>query len=153
MDLQQKYLASQIENATPLTLVVLLYEGAIRFLNNAKDAFEKKETEEFVINISKARNIISEFMCTLNADDGGDVAKNLLALYVFIYEQLVYANIYKEVNGVNSAIDLLSGLLESWRSIANQETASEAQAPAADPMTYNQDATAEFEAGRISFNG
>lgn len=124
MIITNKYLQRQVDQASPIELIVLLYEGAIRFLNSARKSIHQKDIELASTAIIRARSIITELMSSLDMEKGLDTAQNLLSLYAFIYEQLVYANIYKEVQYLDNAEELLTGLLDAWRNIASETSGS-----------------------------
>ena len=83
--------------------------------------------EKFGICIQKAQAIITELEVSLDMEKGGDIAKNLMSLYVFFNEELVHASISRDTEKINSVLRMLKELAESWKIIAN----STANAPAA----------------------
>src|SRR4051812_3498576 len=83
------YRARQIQTASPARLVVLVYEAALSNLLRARRAVENGNIEERVTAVGKARDAIMELLVTLNTDEGGDIARNLKALYAFILAELV----------------------------------------------------------------
>jgi len=96
MGLEERYFQSQIENTSPLNLVVLLYDGCLRFLKQARGYMDENNIEQTSVYMGKARNIISELMASLDMDLGGDLATKLMSLYCYIYEQMVYGSVLKE---------------------------------------------------------
>ena len=112
------YKSIQIETATPERLLLMLYDGAIRFLTIAKTAMIDKQIETAHNNLLKGEAIIIELMSVLNFDVGGDIAKNLFSLYDFMYRHLVQANIKKEPDIVHEVIDLLADLRKTWAEAA-----------------------------------
>lgn len=117
----KSYLKQEIEGATKGKLVLLLYDGAIKFLRVAKRAIEKKDIQESHNNIIKAENILFELMSTLDMDAGGDIATNLLRLYDFMIWQLIDANKTKDAEKVESVIKLMSDLRDAWKTIVDKE--------------------------------
>lgn len=114
---RQAYQTNQVTTAPQKKLIIMLYDGAIKNLNLAKMAMEKKDIEKTSNYLIKAQNIISEFMNTLNFDQGGDIAKNLYALYDYMYQTLVRANIDKDVNKLEEVKKYLEELRETWMQI------------------------------------
>ncbi len=111
----QQYKRQQIETASPEELLILLYEGAIRFLMVAKKAWdEDQDLEKFHNNLLKAQQIIVEFMNTLDIEIGGEVAKNLYSLYEYLHYRLVQANIKKDITMVEEVLDHLRKLKATW---------------------------------------
>ncbi len=114
------YKANDIETASPVKLVVLLYGGAIRFSYLAVEAIKKNDIEAANENILKAQNIVSELLASLNYD-AGNIADDLSNLYIYIHRLLVEGNIQKNAEPVQEAIELLSSLKEAWDSLLTKE--------------------------------
>lgn len=109
-----QYQQNQIETAAPEKILILLYEGAIRFLVIAKKACEQKEIEKFHNNLIKAQHIIQEFMDSLDMEIGGEVALNLYNLYEYLHYRLVQANIKKDISMIDEVLDHLRKLKITW---------------------------------------
>ena len=77
----KQYQANNITTASPEKLMVMLFDGAIQFLQKAKVAIEEKNMNERSSNISLARNIIRELMRTIDLENGNSVSKSLFVLY------------------------------------------------------------------------
>lgn len=122
----QTYLKNEIEGATKGKLVLLLYDGAIKFLKLANRYIELKDIPNAHKHIIKAENIIYELMSTLNMD-AGEIAENLLKLYDFMVWQLIEANMEKDSNKINSVIKLLTNLREGWKIIVEKEQEVESE--------------------------
>ena len=115
---QQKYKETEIATADRGKLVVLLYDGAIGFLKNAKQSIQKGNIPGKANNINRAQNIIQELQASLNMDQGGEIAKNLMSLYQFMYVHLVRAKISRDgIKNIDEVISMLSGLNEAWREV------------------------------------
>lgn len=128
------YKRNQIETATPEEILIMLYEGAIRFLVLTKKAKEENDLEKFHVNIIRAQHIIREFMHSLDLEIGGEMAANLYNLYEYLHYRLVQANLKKEVEVVDEVLDHLRKLKTTWEEairIAHQERDSVAEEPAA----------------------
>jgi flagellar protein FliS len=99
-------------------LVVLLYDGAIKFL---KLAVRELQAGNFAAKgqyINRAQDILNELNAVLDLDTGGEVAKNLRGLYVFMNRHLRHANIKRSPEMIQEVIDLLEELNQSWKAIA-----------------------------------
>lgn len=110
----EQYKKNQIETASPEEILIMLYEGAIRFLLVAKKANDEKNIEKCHKNIVKAQHIIQEFMASLDMDIGGEMAANLLRLYEYLNYQLVQANIKKDMALIDEVLDHLRSLKATW---------------------------------------
>ncbi len=120
----KQYHTQQIQTASPEKILILLYDGAIQFVNKAKIALEKNDIAETHNNIVGCENIILEFMNTLDMELGGDLAKNLYSLYEFLYHTLVKANIKHDMEKLDLVLHHLTELRKTWQQaidIANQE--------------------------------
>jgi flagellar secretion chaperone FliS len=114
------YKTQQIQTASQEQLLIMLYEGAIRFLNLAKAGHEEQNFEKFHNNIVKTQRIILEFMSTLDLDVGGDMAQNLFKLYEYLHYQLLQANLKKDVSMVEEVLMHLRELKETWEEAIGQ---------------------------------
>ncbi len=110
----EAYKKNQIETATPEEILIMLYEGAIRFLLVAKKADEEKNLEKYSKNIIKAQHIIQEFMNSLDLEIGGEMAVNLYRLYDYLHYRLVQGNIKRDVAMLDEVIDHLRKLKGTW---------------------------------------
>lgn len=110
----QKYKKTSVESASREKLLLLMYEGAIKFTKRAIMACEENDIAERGLNIGRAYDIILELMNTLNHDLGGDVAKNLEQLYMFIIDQYTQANISGDTKPLNDALQILETLHQGW---------------------------------------
>lgn len=127
------YQKNNVNTASQGRLVVLLYEGAIKHLNAALSLFESDDSikpgniENFGIHIQKTQAIINELQVSLDMEKGGDIAKNLMSLYLYFNEELMSAAINRNKTKIQFVLKMVNELAESWRMIAN----STANAPAA----------------------
>lgn len=115
------YLKNEIEGATKGKLVLLLYDGAIKFLRQATVFIEKKDIPGAHENIIKAENIIYELMSTLNME-AGEISENLFKIYDYLIWQLIDANKDKNPEKINSSIQILKNIREGWKTIVEQES-------------------------------
>jgi flagellar protein FliS len=109
----KRYRQTQVETAGPLELIIMLYDGAIRFCNQAKLAIEEKNLNQANQMLQRAQDIIDELNINLNME-AGEIAVNLRSLYQFISTKLVEANIKKDLTLLNQMIALLTDLRSSW---------------------------------------
>ena len=118
------YKETNVKTASQGRLVVLLYEEAVRQLTLASSLFSEdsnlpvQNIERFGKSILKSQEIITELQVSLDMEKGGEIAKNLMALYIFFNRQLTDANIKKDKAIVESILKMMSALCESWRQAA-----------------------------------
>ena len=98
-------------------LIVMLYDGAIKFLKMAISEMEAGNYAEKGRYIGKAQDIINELNAVLDIDAGGEVAANLRKLYLFMTKRLNEANISKDPNMIRDVIKMLEELNQSWKAI------------------------------------
>lgn len=110
----KQYQQTEVQTASPEKLLIMLYDGAIQFLNKAKTGIANKNIEEIHNNIIGAQKIISEFMNTLDMEVGGEVAQNLYNLYEYLHYRLVQANIKKDIDMVDEVLNHLKDLKQTW---------------------------------------
>ena len=109
-----EYRKQAVNGASPLQLVIMLYDGALRFMEAGRHAIAARDIERQNTNLQKAQRIISELTSCLDMARGGEVAQNLFALYTFCYNQLVAANVEDRADLVDQAMKIMSELRESW---------------------------------------
>ena len=109
------YNQMNIDIDRPEKLILMLYEGALRFTNFAKKAINKGNIEEKVTYIIKASNIFVELINSLDFEKGGDIAYYLNGLYAYQLELLAKANIENETKYLDDIIKVLKGLIEAWK--------------------------------------
>lgn len=119
-NLLKKYKDMEIQTSSPEKLILLLYNGAIKFLNQAKIKMREENIEESSRLLLKAEKIVRELMCSLDLKRGKFVV-SWYSLYGYIYGRLVEANLEKKVEIVDEAIGLLTPLRDSWAKIITQE--------------------------------
>lgn len=136
MGFQNAYTAYQktnVNTASQGRLVVLLYEGAVKQLSTALNLFDDankirpNDIEKYGVCLQKAQAIITELQVSLDMEKGGDIARNLMSLYVFFNEELFRASITMDQQKISSVLKMMKELTESWKQISN----STANAPAA----------------------
>ena len=121
------YRQTHVISASPMELVVMLYEECIASLSRAEASFELDGTErcEGVSNhLLHAQDIITELSVSLDFAAGGEIATNLNRLYDFMSRHLSAANLSKDASPVREVRALMVDLLDAWHQVA-------AQAPAA----------------------
>jgi len=97
----------------------MLYDGAVRFLNQAKESIESKNIEESHNRITRAQDIIMELILSLNLEAGA-IAKKLYNLYLYMNQRLMEANMHKKNEPIDEVIKLLVELKEVWDQVADQ---------------------------------
>ena len=126
----QNYLRTKVLTATPEQLQLMLYDGAIRFGEQAKLALEQKNFEQSYNMISKVQKIITEMNSSLKHDVSPDLCKRMASLYNYIYLRLVEANVERLIPPLVEALDLLKYQRETWAMLLDQLGKTKAAAAA-----------------------
>lgn len=109
-----KYKKTSIESANKEKVLLLLYEGAIKFVKQAKEANESKQIAVRGEMIGRAYDIVMELSNTLDFKVGGEVAVNLQQLYIFVMEELTNANITGDNKHFDNSLKILTILYDGW---------------------------------------
>ena len=117
----QQYRATRVETAGSVELVVMLYQGAVRFIRTGLEAIESKDVKASHANFVRAQDIIVELLGSLNREAGGDIAKQLSGLYDYCYRQLILANVKKDPAPAREVLGILRDLGTAWQQIASQQ--------------------------------
>lgn len=100
-------------------LIVMLYDGAIRFLRQAIDDLHRGDLTAKGRHIARAQDILFELNTVLDMEKGGEIAQNLRSLYNFMQRHLTQANLQKDPQMIQEVIGLLEELNQSWRAITH----------------------------------
>lgn len=107
------YMENEINSAGKGKLVLMLYNGVIRFLAEAKNAINNKDIPEAHNKITRASDIISELRASLD-ESAGDIAVNLDRLYEYVEWRLLQANIKKDNKEIDAVIPVITDLRDTW---------------------------------------
>lgn len=132
------YRETRVRTASQGTLIIMLYDEAIKQLGEAvsllDDNFRKEPSriEKISNRILKAQEIITELMASLDMEAGGEIARNLFSLYGYFNQQLVQANMDKRPEGILSVKEMMEELRLAWvEVVSNTAVPTEVQsAPA-----------------------
>ena len=111
---RKEYRYNEISTSSQGKLIVMMYEGAVKFVNLAIDGIDSKNLSKKGTYINKAHDIINELSLALDMKKGGEVAEKLEALYQFILHQLTLANIKSDRKALESILNVLTPLLQAW---------------------------------------
>lgn len=114
----EAYQENSVTTQSKGKLVVMLYDGAIKFLRMAIRELETQNYEAKSKYLNKAEDIINELNSVLDMDTGGEVATNLRSLYMFMIRHLHEANIKQDPGKIEEVIKLLEELNQSWKVIS-----------------------------------
>lgn len=123
-----QYQNTQVSTSSPEQLLIMLYDGAIRFVCQAQDAMAAGNRKTRLEKISKAMAIICELANTLDHGVGGEIAENLDRLYEFMNRELLQANVQDDPARLVQVRNMLTGLRDTWQQAIEQVQAEQAAA-------------------------
>jgi flagellar protein FliS len=115
----QTYQETAISTQNRGRLIVMLYDGAIKFLRQAILDLQQGDFAAKGRHISRAQDILFELNTVLDMDKGGQIAENLRSLYSFMQRHLTEASIRKDPQMIQEVIGMLEELNQSWRTVTN----------------------------------
>lgn len=126
------YKTVAVDTASPAKLILMLYDGATRFLGTALSGFELEDVrvrhENVHNNLMKAQNIILELQRCLNHQEGGEFAMNMFRIYDFMNNQIMEANMKKEPGNIRQVVNMIGELRDAWEQMMKEQSAASAQA-------------------------
>lgn len=117
-------LETTVNSASPIQLVILLYDGAIAALAAAKGQMQQNKFAEKGRLITKAIDIIEGLRAVLDFNKGGEIAGNLNELYEYMKHRLTLSNLKNDPEGPSEVIRLLNELRSSWATLDERERAA-----------------------------
>jgi flagellar secretion chaperone FliS len=123
----QQYRATKVETAGSVDLVVMLYQGAVRFTRQAIDALEQDDPKAAHTNFVRAQDIVVELLGSLNREAGGQIATQLAGIYDYSFRRLVLANVKKDPAPAQEVINIFRDLGKAWQQIAIQQRQAQAR--------------------------
>ncbi len=123
-----EYKKNAVNGASPLQLIIMLYDGALRFMEAGKHYIANGNLEKQNDSLQKAQRIVTELMASLDMDKGGEIAKNLFSLYGYVNNELILGNINDDAVCIDRAIKVISDLREGWVALETSQQQPEAEA-------------------------
>ena len=118
------YRRTQVQAASPLELVVMLYDGALASMHAARAAIERRDIAARRDALAKVLAIVNELQSTLDMANGGDLAASLDDLYAYVNARLLQAASENAVAPLDDSIRVFDGLREAWATVASLPPAS-----------------------------
>ncbi|MEM4407948.1 MAG: flagellar export chaperone FliS [Candidatus Caldarchaeum sp.] len=117
----KEYQKTAVATASPLQLVLMLYDSAIRHCERGMTAIQERDIPAQHEHLTKAQRILSELTASLDLEAGGEIAKNLFSIYAFCINSLVEANLRDDADKVRPCIHILQNLRASWNEVLNAQ--------------------------------
>lgn len=118
----QAYQKNKYETASPHRLITMLYDGAIRFMNQSIANVQAQDIEATNLSLNRAQDILTELIACLNFEQGKEIAANLNDIYRYTIDLLIQANIQKKVEPIEEAITIIKDIREAWQAISREVT-------------------------------
>ncbi len=134
----KNYQKTQVTTASREKILLMLYEGAIRFTKHAHAAMLEKKIADKGKYISKATAILSELMATLDFKAGGDLAAELENLYVFMIDKLIEGNIHNDPECLKVVENILRTLHVAWQDVIENPRPDGVPSPKLQPEEYKK---------------
>jgi flagellar protein FliS len=116
----QNYKNTKYETASQEQLLIMLYDGALKFGKQAIKGIEEEDLEGANDKLKRVQAIINELMVTLDREQGGEIAENLYNLYDYMNRRLIQANIRKDEEIIREVLDLLEDLKDGFEEAATE---------------------------------
>ena len=149
----KQYQRTQVVTASREKILLILYEGAIRFTKQARVAMNDKKVAEKGKAISKATAILSELMATLDFKIGGQLAQDLENLYIFMIDKLIEANVNNKVECLDDVEKLLNTLYTAWKDVIENPRPDGVPSPTLQPDEYKKYQEQAAASGQESQDG
>ncbi len=117
------YQANAVQAATPVELIIMVYDECINSLTRAEHAFSIKgpeRIEQIGNHLLHAQDAITELSLSLDMEKGGEVAENLSRLYDFMTRHLVDANVKKDLKALQDVRQMMTELRDTWNQVSQQ---------------------------------
>ncbi len=110
----KQYQKTTVETASNEKILIMLYDGAIQFLNKAKIALNEKNWEQSHNNLMGAQRILEEFINTIDKEPNPELAQNLINLYEYFITRLIQANMKHQIEPIDEVLKFLKDLKATW---------------------------------------
>lgn len=114
------YKQSSVETATPEKLLLMLFNGGIKFLRQAQAALGEKDFAQADVYLGKVQDILTELMTTLDMEKGGQLSVNLYQLYDFYRKEVIAANTKKDGAVLGPVLEFFQEFRDTWAEVAQK---------------------------------
>ena len=124
------YKEMSVKTASQGTLILMLYDEGIKRIESSiellnVESLPPTSIEKINNNILKAQEVVTELMASINVEKGGEIASNLTAIYSYFYQQLLQANIKKDITLLKDILFMMKDLRSAWKEAIDAESAKE----------------------------
>lgn len=108
-----QYRQTQVQTAAPEQLILMLYDGVIRFCLQGKECIEKRDVSGANVALIRVQDVIGELQFSVN-DEAGEIAQQLSLLYDYLYRRALDANLAKDVAIIDEIVNMVRDLRSTW---------------------------------------
>ncbi len=138
-----EYLRNAVMTASPEQLHLMLYDGAIRFARQARQALAERDFESSCESLLRAQQLILEMESALRPEVNANLCEQVGALYRFVYSRLIDANMKRDVKAVEEALRILEHQRETWRMLIEKTRGEKSPPSGGHPRESGTKAPAE----------
>jgi flagellar protein FliS len=113
----RRYVEAEVVVSDPRRLLLLMFEGGLKFLRGARDGLAAGDLPRFMYHSQKAQGVIGELLCTLDYEAGGDIARNLARLYDFMLFHMTEGTARKSAEHYDEVLRLFASVAGAYREI------------------------------------
>ncbi len=136
----RRYLENKIRHASQSEIITMLYDGALNFLAQMKQAILEKDHTVKNDAFGRVQSILQELQHSINYEEGGEIAKSLSSLYAFMLKHLFESNLNSDVSGVGAIQEMMRELRTAWQDAAEEQKKA-ATTPVPDQSKSNNSIT------------
>ena len=136
------YSKTDVNTSDQLTLIIMLYDGLLRFLKKAMVKIEENDVEAAHNYFVRSKDIVNELLSTLHAEKGGDIGNNLRELYLYMFRRIVEANLKKDIEITKDVYQVAKTLHEGWIQLKSHQQNKEKPNKGSEHL--NMDAKSEY---------
>ena len=122
MSSYRAYHQTSVQTSDQLTLIVMLYDGMLRYLRKAHTCIEAQNIEGTHNYLMRSKDIVNELRSTLHVEKAGEVGGNLRDLYLYMFRRILEANLNKDPQPVQDVIRIAETLRQGWLQIKSQRS-------------------------------
>ena len=122
MSSYRAYHQTSVQTSDQLTLIVMLYDGMLRYLRKAHTCIEAQDIKGTHNYLMRSKDIVNELRSTLHVEKAGEVGGNLRDLYLYMFQRILEANLNKDPQPVQDVIRIAETLRQGWLQIKSQRS-------------------------------
>ena len=115
-----EYLETQVMTATPLQLHLMVIDGAIRYATQAEEALQENDFETAHFALNRSREFVTELIGGLDQERSDEIVNRLKSLFMFVYQNLVNADMKRDVSKARDALKILKMHRETWMELGDK---------------------------------